>query len=169
MLYTPQTPVSTLSSEVPVPRIVRTSLSPGIGPYLEIRIFSVLPRRESAFSITGAGSVKAVTKLCSLPVACMYHEEEFRLFTFSGAGEWLQCLGVRAGLWAMLLLFPTVGHLAGRTELSVRPEREVPNEGKDLATGKRQPLSGTVHNAQKTIPKYGHGFELPREYKRIQG
>lgn len=65
-------------------------------------------------------------------------------------------------------LFPTAGHLAERTELPVLPDREAPSEGQGLVTGKRQPASRTSHNAQKTIPKYSYGFELPREYKRIK-
>lgn len=37
-------------------------------------------RKENVFSITETGNVKVVTELCSLPVVCMYCDDEFESF-----------------------------------------------------------------------------------------
>lgn len=83
VLCTSQTPASNMSFEVPaLLRIMRIPLPLDIGPYLEIRVFSLMHRKENVFSITKTGNVKVITKLCFLPVVCMYCDEECESFAF---------------------------------------------------------------------------------------
>ena len=110
VFYTPQTPASTPSFEVPDLQNSEDAPPPDTGPYLEIWIFSVTHRKENVFGITETSSARVVLEFCSLPAVCTHSDEELESSRVSwgdwGSGGLFKCLWV--GGWCDSWILGTV-------------------------------------------------------------